>query len=307
MAACAISSITSSAWCARRCVEREVLLERRRRTSSGRCASSCRITAACGPAWLLRLGLFLYDHLGGRALLPPHPHARSRAPIRPARPLKPALHARLRVFRLLGRRCPPRRAQRPAMPPNAAPTSARAPAAVARRARTATPGGSTLRDAAIGAQREIAARALVNAGGPWVGEVTADGRPSRRAGAIRLVKGSHIVVRRLFDHDRAYIFQNADGRIFFAHSLRRGLHADRHHRRGFRRRSRAVRAIAGRDRTISARAVSEYFAQPVSAADVVWTYAGVRPLYDDGASLGAGGDARLRPRARWRERRGAGC
>ena len=90
-----------------------------------------------------------------------------------------------------------------------------------------------------GGHREVAtARVLVNAAGPWVGIVAETvlrmaGRPP-----VRLVKGSHIVVRQLFDHDRGYIFQNPDRRIVFALPFAGRLHADRHHRPEFRRRSR---------------------------------------------------------------------
>ena len=72
-----------------------------------------------------------------------------------------------------------------------------------------------LRDETTAQHRTIGAKALVNAAGPWVAEVPAIGHRRRCAGRVRLVQGSHIVVRRLYDHDRCYIFQNADGRIFF--------------------------------------------------------------------------------------------
>jgi glycerol-3-phosphate dehydrogenase len=100
---------------------------------------------------------------------------------------------------------------------------------------------------------------------------------------VRLVRGSHIVTRRLFEHDRAYIFQQADGRIVFAIPYEEdftligttdvehdGAPGD------------AVCTPAERDYLLGA--VSEYFATPATADDIVWTYSGVRPLYDDGAT-----------------------
>ena len=101
---------------------------------------------------------------------------------------------------------------------------------------------------------------------------------------MRLVRGSHIVTRRLFDHDRCYFFQGTDGRIVFAipyeqdFTLIGTTDVDHHGRpeRGDLHRRRA--------RLPPARFASRYFAKPVTADDVVWTYSGVRPLYDDGAS-----------------------
>src|SRR5690606_12950285 len=70
--------------------------------------------------------------------------------------------------------------------------------------------------AADGRRETIRAKALVNAAGPWVSRFLTEGVGQNAAARIRMVKGSHIVVPRLFDHDKAYIFQNSDGRIVFA-------------------------------------------------------------------------------------------
>jgi len=100
---------------------------------------------------------------------------------------------------------------------------------------------------------------------------------------VRLVQGSHIIVPKLYAHDRAYIFQNADGRIVFAIPYQNDFtligttdvdyHGDP-----------ADVKITPDEIAYLCSSVSEYFARPVLADDVVWTYAGVRPLYDDGAS-----------------------
>jgi glycerol-3-phosphate dehydrogenase len=100
---------------------------------------------------------------------------------------------------------------------------------------------------------------------------------------IRTVKGSHIVVEKLFDHDRAYIFQNADGRICFAipyeqdFTLIGTTDADYQGEPG-------KVAISETETDYLLSAASEYFQAPVTRANIRWTYAGIRPLYDDGAS-----------------------
>ena len=128
----------------------------------------------------------------------------------------------------------------------------------------------------------VAARALVNAAGPWISEVMA-----RRVGAdarspLRLVKGSHIVVPKLFDHDRAYIFQNADRRIVFAIPYEQDFTLIGTTDVDFDGDLDKVDASRTRRSSYLCRAANDYFIRPIAAADVVWTYAGVRPLYDEG-------------------------
>lgn len=127
------------------------------------------------------------------------------------------------------------------------------------------------------------ARALVNAGGPWVGSVIRDTIHVPSTEGVRLVRGSHIVVPKLFDHDRSYFFQGRDGRICFAIPYEQDFTligtTDKDHK-----------GPPGEARCTEEEAdylcafVSEYFEKPVTRADIVWTYSGVRPLYDDGAS-----------------------
>jgi glycerol-3-phosphate dehydrogenase len=104
--------------------------------------------------------------------------------------------------------------------------------------------------------------------------------PKARA-ALRLVKGSHIVVPKLFGHDRAYIFQNADGRIVFAIPYEREFTLIGTTDVDFTGELGQV-GISQQEIAYLCRAVSEYFTRPVEPADVVWSYAGVRPLQDDG-------------------------
>ena len=125
------------------------------------------------------------------------------------------------------------------------------------------------------------ARAVVNAAGPGVIDLlTGSGlQPDK---AMRLVRGSHIVVRKLFDHDYAYFFQLPDGRIFFAIPYEQDFTligtTDVDHDGSLDE----VRASA-EEIAYLCEGASEYFRTPITPADVVWTYSGVRPLVDDGS------------------------
>ena len=100
---------------------------------------------------------------------------------------------------------------------------------------------------------------------------------------VRLVQGSHIVVRKLYEHDRAYMFQNADGRIIFVIPYQDDFTLIGTTDRDYDGDPAKVKASPEEIQYLCASA-SEYLAKPVLPADVVWTYSGVRPLYDDGAS-----------------------
>jgi glycerol-3-phosphate dehydrogenase len=134
-----------------------------------------------------------------------------------------------------------------------------------------------------GGHREVAtARVLVNAAGPWAGIVAETvlrvaGRPP-----LRLVKGSHIVVRQLFDHDRGYIFQNPDRRIVFALPFADGFTLIGTTDQNFTGDLDAV-APSADEVMYLCRSVSEYLRESIGPLDVVWAFAGVRSLYDDGA------------------------
>ena len=232
------------------------------------------------PAWLLRLGLFLYDHLGGRRRLPA---TRSLDPRTDAagRPLKAGYgrgfeysdcwvqDARLVVL-------------------NAADAAARGATILTRTRVTSAIRADghwivTLRDVETGNERTVSARMLVNAAGPWIDEVLRETTGIADARHVRLVQGSHIVVRKLYDHDRAYIFQNADGRIIFAIPYEGDFTLIGTTDRDYSADPAAVR-ITAEEIAYLRTAASEYFEKPIADADVVWTYSGIRPLYDDGAS-----------------------
>ncbi|MBR0656804.1 glycerol-3-phosphate dehydrogenase [Roseomonas arctica] len=233
------------------------------------------------PAWLLRLGLFLYDHLGGRRLLPPTRTLDLRTDAA-GLPLKPGLFAK--GFEYSDCRVDDSRL----VVLNALDAAERG-ATIA--TRTALVGAERqdgawhlrLRDTVTGEARAITARALVNAAGPWVSEVLHDrlGRASRAQ--VRLVQGSHIVVPKLYDHDRCYIVQTGDGRIVFAIPYEGEFTLVGTTDRDYQGDPAKVAATAEEIAYLCA-AVNEHFAQQVSAADVVWAFSGVRPLYDDGAS-----------------------
>jgi len=232
------------------------------------------------PAWLLRLGLFLYDHLGGRKLLPA---ARTLDLRRDAAgtPLKTDYR---RAFEYSD--CWVDDARLVVL--NARDAADRGATILTRTKVEAVQadGGLwhiDLHDLLSGDRHRRTARALVNAAGPWVDQILQvplgrNGRPQ-----VRLVQGSHIVVGRLFDHDRCYIFQNADGRIVFAIPYEQDFTLIGTTDRDVGDDPGAPRISPEETRYLLA-AVSDYFQRPVTEADIVKTYAAIRPLYDDGAS-----------------------
>ena len=129
----------------------------------------------------------------------------------------------------------------------------------------------------------MTARALVNAAGPWVSDVVRTVAGLDVPAPVRLVKGSHIVVDRLFDHDRAYFFQNGDGRICFAIPYERDFTLIGTTDEDYSGDPSTV-AIDEAETRYLLDAVNTYLKRPVIPAAIRWSYAGVRPLYDDGAS-----------------------
>jgi glycerol-3-phosphate dehydrogenase len=231
------------------------------------------------PRWLIRLGLFLYDHLGGRKLLPGTRSVDLRHDAAGA-PLKPGFtHAfeysdcwveDARLVALNARDAAERGAE----------ILVRTRCSEARRA------GHLWRiqlEGAGGKRREVAARALINATGPWVSSFLGGAVGMNAPDRIRTVKGSHIVVEKLFDHDRAYIFQNEDGRICFAIPYEHDFTLIGTTDADFNGEPGKV-AISEAETDYLLAAANEYFQASVTRANIRWTYAGIRPLYDDGAS-----------------------
>jgi glycerol-3-phosphate dehydrogenase len=231
------------------------------------------------PAWLLRLGLFLYDHLGGRKALP----ATQRIDLTSS-PLGAPLCPGHRIgfeysdcwvedSRLVLLNAKDAAERGASILPRMAVTSARREGAL----------WQITAEAEHAAPAHFRARALVNAAGPFVGAVQDGVIGSNQPARLRLVKGSHIVLPKLYDHDRAYIFQNADGRIIFAIPYERDFTligtTDEDHDDP----NEAPR-ISDAEITYLCAAASGYFRTPIRREDIVWTYSGLRPLYDDGAS-----------------------
>jgi glycerol-3-phosphate dehydrogenase len=233
------------------------------------------------PAWLIRLGIFLYDHLAKREVLPGSQSVNLRTHA-VGQPLQDRFSkgfiysdgwvddARLVVLNALDAR------QRGAQ----LFTRTRCSAA----ARTATGWNATLAHG-DGSLRVVRARALVNAAGPWA-ESFLRGTASSAAGealatkSLRLVKGSHIVVPRCFEHDHAYIFQNPDKRIIFAIPYERDFTLIGTTDRELTGDPRGARIDADEVAYLCEQS-SRYFKRAITPANVVWSYAGVRPLLDD--------------------------
>ena len=237
--------------------------------------------AGLRPAWLLRLGLFLYDHIGGRKLLPPT-RTLDLTRDETGKPLAPGRFKRgfeysdcsvddARLVVLTARDAADRGAD----------IRTRSRATEIRQADGMWQ--VTVQDKATGDRSTISARTLVNAGGPWVENVLAVGAGVNAKAKVRLVQGSHIVVPKLYSHDRAYIFQNADGRIVFAIPYQDDFTLIGTTDIDYDGDPADVK-ISADEINYLCKSVSEYLARPVLAEDVVWTYSGVRPLYDDGAN-----------------------
>jgi glycerol-3-phosphate dehydrogenase len=232
------------------------------------------------PAWMIRLGLFLYDHIGGRKLLP-STRTLDLGTDPAGRPLKPRFKKAFeysdgwvddaRMVVLNARDAADRGA---VIMPRTKVVSAR------------RDGGHWIIET-VGTDsghREVhTARMLVNASGPWVDNVIREALGNSSGKNVRLVQGSHIVVHKKFDDPRAYFFQNRDGRIFFAIPYEQDFTLIGTTDRDFSSDPKDVK-ISAQEADYLCMAASEYFQAPVSAADIVWSYSGVRPLYDDGAS-----------------------
>jgi glycerol-3-phosphate dehydrogenase len=237
--------------------------------------------AGLRPAWLLRLGLFLYDHIGGRHLLPPT-RSVDLSSDEVGQPLIKGRYSKgfeysdcfvddARLVVLTARDAADRGAV----------IRVRTRATEIRQADGVWQ--ITVENSISRERSTIRARVLVNAGGPWVEEVLASGAGVNARAKVRLVQGSHIVVRKLYEHDRAYMFQNSDGRIVFVIPYQDDFTLIGTTDRDYHGDPSKVSATSAEIEYLCD-SVSEYLAKPVKPEDVVWTYAGVRPLYDDGAS-----------------------
>jgi glycerol-3-phosphate dehydrogenase len=232
------------------------------------------------PAWFLRLGLFLYDYIGGRKLLPATKTLNMRNDDT-GRPLKPLFS---KAFEYSD--CWVNDARLVAL--NAMDAKQRG-ATIATRTQVIKAERNDglwviqLRNNRSGKIENVQAKMLINAAGPWVDHIinTAIGDNSKKN--VRLVQGSHIVVKRMFEHDKCYIFQNSDNRIIFAIPYERDFTLIGTTDQDYKGDPKDI-AITDTEIDYLCAAASDYFVKPVTRGDIVWTYSGVRPLYDDGAS-----------------------
>lgn len=229
------------------------------------------------PNWLIRLGLFLYDNLGGRKILPGTCGVSLDGTVEGA-PLQDRFtkayeysdcwveDARLVVL-------------------NARDAEDRGAKIMVRtQVTSAAREGDLWRIELTGedGDQTIYARGLVNAGGPWVADIVRNVARQNSTEGVRLVRGSHIVTRKLYDHDKCYFFQGTDGRIIFAipyetdYTLIGTTDAEHHD-------DPRTAECTPQERDYLLDFANEYFKESLSVEDVVWTYSGVRPLYDDGA------------------------
>ena len=232
------------------------------------------------PAWMLRIGLFMYDYIGGRKALPPTKVLDLRsdeagAPLRKdyAKGFEYSDCAvedtRLTILNAMDAST------------RGADVMVRTKVASARRQDDHW--HIELEDAETGARTDATARMLVNAAGPWVDHVIGTTGTNAKPKNVRLVQGSHIVVRKLYDHDRAYIFQNSDDRIFFAIPYERDFTLVGTTDRDWNDDPGAVK-ITEEEIDYIIEGANGYFEKPVSRDDIVWSFSGVRPLFDDGAT-----------------------
>lgn len=231
------------------------------------------------PAWLVRLGLLLYDHLGGRKLLPPTRALDLRrdpegAPIRDA--YRKAFEysdcwvddARLVVLNAMDAR------------ERGAQVLTRTALVGARR--SGNMWTAELADERSGGRRQVQARCIVNAAGPWVEEVLQGIDGARTSRRIRLVKGSHIVTPKFWQGPQAYLLQNDDKRVIFVNPYEGDMALI----------GTTDVAVSGRPQDAEIddaeidyllRVVARYFRHPPTRSDIRHTFSGVRPLYDDKA------------------------
>ena len=231
------------------------------------------------PAWLIRLGLFLYDNLGGRKILPGTTSLNLHSSAE-GKPLKSKFtkayeysdcwveDSRLVVL-------------------NARDAEARGADIMVRHKVISARVSEGIwhvdvEDTRSGEIKTVTAKMVVNAAGPWVGQVLRGTLKSNQQADVRLVRGSHIVTRRLFDHDKCYFFQGEDGRIIFAIPYETDFtligttdadHTD----------PSEVPTCSPEEQDYLIGFINQYLEAPIGPEDVVWKYAGVRPLYDDGA------------------------
>jgi len=232
------------------------------------------------PAWMIRLGLFLYDHIGGRKLLPGTSSV-NLATDEAGASLKGSytkgfeysdcwvMDSRLVILN--------------AQDAAAKGADIRVQTPLLSAERTKKIWTLNILDKKSGAKSTVKARTLVNASGPWLDSILNHISHSKTAEHIRMVKGSHILVNKLFEHDRAYIFQNDDNRIIFAIPFQDKFTLIGTTDVDFNGKPDDV-AIDDDEINYLCEAANEYFITQIGPDDVIHSYSGIRPLFDDGKS-----------------------
>jgi len=230
------------------------------------------------PAWMIRLGLFLYDHLGGKMTLPKSfgvklAGSRWGAGLQ-SKFTRGFVYADARVddARLVVLNALDAQAKGASIRVHTRVTGARREGGLWRAALQA-------RD---GMPLDIRARAIVNAGGPWVKHVLDSVSAAPTQEKVRHVKGSHIVVPRVHPEEHAYILQNADKRIGFIIPYQE--HYSLIGTTDIPVEEYEHPAIADDEIDYLLQLVNSYLVVPLHKADVVWSFSGVRPLHDDGST-----------------------
>jgi len=231
------------------------------------------------PKWLIRLGLFIYDHLGGRKILP----STSTLDLRNAPEGAPLDDRFEKAFEYSDVWVEDSRL----VALNARDAAARGAEIMTRTkvvsaTRDAEHWEVVTEDVQSGLRSTFRARMLVNAGGPWAGDILHGVVRENSSETVRLVRGSHIVTRRLFDHEKCYFFQGTDGRIIFAIPYETDFTligtTDAEHDNPDRK-----PGCTDAERDYLLNFINGYLKQDLTAEDVVWSYSGVRPLYSDGS------------------------
>ncbi len=232
------------------------------------------------PVWMIQLGLFLYDNLGGRKKLPGSHTVNLQQHIT-GEPLQDNFSkgfvysdcwlddARMVVLNAKDAR------------------SKGAHIATRHKVLKAERNGSlwtvTVKDQSTGEEELWTSKVVVNAAGPWAAELLDTGFKDDIQAGLRLVQGSHIVVDKLYEHEYCYIFQNPDGRIIFAIPYEQDYTLVGTTDKDYSGDVSEVK-ITSEEIEYLCQAVNQYFRIPIAPSDVRWSYSGVRPLFDDGAS-----------------------
>jgi len=232
------------------------------------------------PAWLIRLGLFLYDTLGGRKIL----LGTTTLDLTTSAEGAPLQSRFARAYEYSD--CWIEDSRLVVL--NARDAEARGACIMTRTRVVSAQCDNGLwrietQNTETGETATHHARMLVNAGGPWVGDIIQTKMRLNSREGVRLVRGSHIVTRKLYDHDKCYFFQGTDGRIIFAIPYETDFTligtTDAEHTDPSQK-----PVCTPQEQSYLLDFANQYFDQQLGDDDVVWSYSGVRPLYDDGAS-----------------------